>query len=132
MGQLARPLALLCSAAVTSALSLAAAPALAQSSVSGITVIAPPVNKYESEFSYKVSYADLDLRKPEARKEFDRRVSVTAEYVCKTLKETDVSACTRTAISRAAPAVSRAKQIGMTKVIKFTPGEPWIPPPGAQ
>ena len=129
MGQLARTLALVC---VTATISVTAAPALAQSTVSGVTVIAPPVNKYQSQFSYKVSYADLDLRKPEARKEFDRRVSITADYVCKVLKEPNVSDCAHHAVMAAAPAVARAKKIGMTKTIKFTPGEPWVPPPSVE
>lgn len=131
MGQMARSPAHMLSAVIAATISLTAAPAFAQT-VSGVTVVAPPVNKYESTFSYRVSYADLDLRKADARKEFDRRISITANYVCNVLKEPNVSECAHQAVMKAAPAVARAKHIGMTKTIKFTPGEPWIPPPGVQ
>jgi UrcA family protein len=128
MRQLVLPLC--CGALAAGLLTAPAVPAFAQPT-SEVTIIAPPVNKYESELSYRVSYRDLDLRKPEARKELDRRVSVTAEYLCKALKEPNVVACQHEAIAKSASAVAKAKHEGMTKTIKFVPGEPWIPPPGA-
>jgi UrcA family protein len=86
-------------------------------------------------FSYKVGFADLDLRTEPARAELARRISVTARYVCKRLAATDnrpdtFDNCRRSAIDGAQAKARKAAALARKRTEPFVPGPTWMPPPG--
>jgi UrcA family protein len=103
------------------------APALAQP-IEEMTVTAHPHDKPD-KMSFRVGYADIDLRTKAGRDELERRVDVTAEYLCKRLGENDIHTCKDEARSDVAKQVADAEDqaIGMKS---WKPGPAWTPPEG--
>jgi UrcA family protein len=64
-------------------------PARAQTEVSEVVVTGQATvrRRLHEQLSYGVGYADLDLRTEAGRKELDRRIVHTANYLCTTLGE---------------------------------------------
>jgi UrcA family protein len=122
------PTSQLYGALAAAALTLCGGGALAQSTtVEELTVTGHP-KAYPETFSYRVSYADLDLKKEADRKELDRRIAVTAAFVCKRVDQPD-SACRAEAVNQANKqeqnAIHRAQAHG-----EHAHGPAWVPPPG--
>jgi UrcA family protein len=101
--------------------------------VEGITVTGHMTYENEPEaLSYRVGYADIDLRTDAGMDELNRRVRKTAEYLCERIGETNHSmsaapSCRDAAISQVAPAVREAK-LNALRTPNWKPGPAWTPP----
>jgi UrcA family protein len=116
-------------AAILSALALTAGPAAAQS-VSEVTVSAAKGNDVQA-LSYKVGYADLNLRETAGRKTLHERIAVTARYLCRSLGEANrvsFNACRDRAVADAMPAARAAVRDAHARQYVWTPGPTWTPP----
>jgi UrcA family protein len=113
---------------LSAVLAVAAPPALAQpaSEEFNVTVQNGFDGKPES-LSYPVTFADLDLRKKDGRDELQRRVDVTANYLCAKLEDNDVWSCTQKAISDVSRQVWNVENQAIAQVT-FTPGQAWTAP----
>jgi UrcA family protein len=110
------------------AFALSCGSAFAQSTtVEELTVTGRPNTAPES-FSYRVSYADLDLKQEADRKELDRRIAVTAAFVCKKVDQPD-SACRANAVSKASKQEQSAVHYARAHGV-HPHGPSWVPPPG--
>ena len=75
----------------------------------GRSTIGAPINQVT--LTYKVSYADLDLKTADGTKKLDERVKAAAAAACKELDRTfplstpDNGTCAKTAVSNAMPKV---------------------------
>jgi len=115
-------------AALFGALALTAAPAAAQT-VAEVTVTAAKGHAVQA-LSYKVGYADLNLRDIAGRKTFHQRIAITARYLCRKLGEVNVvsyNACRDRAVADAVPA-ARAATRNAAHQGAWTPGPAWTAP----
>lgn len=120
--------------AAAAAFLAAGGPAGAQSTVEELTVIGHPMHGKPDTMSYKVTFNDLNLRKESDRKELNRRIDVSARYVCHKLAEPggthDEGACRAEAIRDGRKQASHAVHIARTT--RSRPhGATWTPPPEA-
>jgi UrcA family protein len=114
-------------AATAFALSCGTAAFAQTTTVEELTVTGHPTS-YPETFSYRVSYADLDLKQEADRKELDRRIAVTAAFVCKKVDQPD-SACRAEAVNQANK--QEQKAIHLARAHGEHPhGPAWVPPPG--
>lgn len=105
-----------------------AATAIAQE-VEAITVLGRDSRHTPDTMSYAVSYRDIDLRSGAGQKELNRRVRVTAQYVCEKLGDRGVdNHCYRKAVSDASPKVRDAIAAAEHRPANWKPGAPWQPP----
>lgn len=123
----------ICGALAGAALALGGAAAFAQT-VEELTVIGKmgPENKPMS-LSYPVSFRDIDLKTQSGRDELDRRIVVTAAYLCKKLGEEathspPVPTCRDQAVRDARPKAKRASEEAMARMTPWTAGPAWTPP----
>jgi UrcA family protein len=85
--------------------------------------------------AYPVSYADIDIRTPDGKRELNRRIHVTAKWVCKQLGE-PVGArvpkpnCESIAVRDAGPMVEKARHAALAHRGAWKAGAAWTPPPG--
>lgn len=106
-----------------------AAPVMAATTVSEITVTAKAPAAETA--SYKVSYADLDLREKAGRSELHKRIALTARYLCRKLVESDKASyngCRDRAVSDAMPSARAAAKVAKANTGPFTPGAAWTAP----
>jgi UrcA family protein len=124
--------------AVAAASLAAAGAALAQTTVEELTVIGKEGPKGHAEsLSYKITWHDLDLRTKAGQKELDRRIRVTAKYVCDKLGEAPSNAgyipsCEKAAVQNASHGARDARIAALRSTKHWKPGPPWTPPPGMQ
>jgi UrcA family protein len=87
--------------------------------------------KEPQTFSYKVTFHDIDLRHPAGVKELNRRVEVTADYVCYRLGQTGGAGapCRSQAIADAQPGVQKAVKAARLSTKNWHKGPAWKPPP---
>jgi UrcA family protein len=85
-----------------------------------------PDNQPET-LRYKVGYRDLDLRKKSGRDELQRRVEVTADYLCAKIGH-DVVGCKQNAIADALPKVQAVEDAAIASKTAWKAGPKWIPP----
>ena len=120
--------------AAAAAILAGAGPAGAQATVEELTVMGHPVHGKPDTMSYKVTFNDLNLRNEQDRKELNRRIDVSAKYVCHKLAEPggthDEGACRAEAIQAARAKASHAIHIART-TRRRPHGAPWTPPPEA-
>jgi UrcA family protein len=112
------------------AATLAFGPPASAQEVEPITVMGHHAAKNRPDtFSYRVGYADLDLQLGGGQKEFRRRVSMVAGYVCKKLGEGSSGACVDQAVRDAEPQVKAAIAHAKTRPPHWKRGPKWTPPP---
>lgn len=104
----------------------------AAQAVDEVTVIGHHANKaLHDDVSYKVTYADLDLRTQDGRDVLNQRIKTTAVYVCKQLGEAREghSICIDNAIKDASASARRAARAAQERQVAWKPGPSWTPPP---
>ena len=104
----------------------------AAQAVDEVTVVGHHADpKLHDEASYKVSYADLDLRTQDGRDALNQRIKTTALYVCQKLGEAKEghSACIDNAIKQASASARRAAQAAQASHVAWKAGPAWTPPP---
>ncbi len=80
------------------------------------------------DVAYRVGYSDLNLRTAAGMKELEKRIKISAAYVCKKMHETD-GACEAEAIHEAKIQARTAQHQMRAHGKHSTPGSPWVPPP---
>lgn len=120
----------LCAAASAAAFAFGGAVAFAQpTTVEELTVRGHHLHKAApGDVAYRVGYSDLNLRTAAGMKELEKRIQISAAYVCKKMNETD-GACEAEAVHDA-KIQARAAQHQMKAHGKHaSPGGVWVPPP---
>jgi UrcA family protein len=121
--------------AIAAAVALSAAPSFAQPTTVGEVQVYGHIPKHDQEtMSYRVGYADLDLRTEAGRKELDRRIKVAATHVCKSLGQhehvTSASPCIDQAVTEARAKAADAKTQAFRSTTQWHAGPTWVPPEG--
>ena len=104
--------------------------ALAEQTVSEITVLGKAKAPAAETLSYKVGYADLDLRYKAGRDKLNKRIMLTARYLCRKLGETDKASyneCRDRTVKDAMPAARAAAQAAIASNT-FKRGPTWTAP----
>lgn len=134
MNQFWKTLAASTTGAAVATLALGPAPASAQgSTVEEVTVVGKESPKGKPEtMTYRVGFSDLDLKTKQGRDELNRRVLVSATYVCDRLAVDDPTLskidCKAQAVTDATPQVNKAIHLQRAHGVKLSPGPAWIPP----
>lgn len=103
----------------------------AAQAVDEVTVIGHHAQKgLNDTVSYKVGYADLDLRTKEGQDALADRIKVTAAYVCEKLGEAKQgnSICVDSAVKDASTAARRAVKAAQESHVAWKAGAAWTPP----
>jgi UrcA family protein len=120
--------------ALAAAAALTAAPSFAQPTVGEVTVLGHIPKHDQETMSYRVGYADLDLRTEAGRKELDRRIKIAAKHVCESLGQhehvTSASPCIDQAVTEARARAADAKTQAFRSTTQWHPGPTWVPPEG--
>jgi UrcA family protein len=121
-------------AGVAGAALVAAGAAAAQSTVEELTVLGHAGPQGHDTFSYRVGYADLDLRTEHGRAQLDKRIQITARYVCTKIAQQERApsadpSCVAIAVRDGRDAARQAKVAAFRSTARWKPGPGWTPPP---